>query len=97
MTSAALMKALRLLPRLGRVNVRERAGHQISNPLLARLPRSKRIMKMLAVVKEGTAKVINHHFGTGLLQNKDLETIRTMRRCAPGVEPGGAGAAPSAP
>jgi hypothetical protein len=62
MTGGALMKALRLLPRLGRVNVRERAGHQMSNPLLARLPRPKRTMKMLAVVKGGTARVINHHF-----------------------------------
>eukprot|EP00959_Pyramimonas_sp_CCMP1952_P242149 5061731-Pyramimonas_sp.AAC.1 len=69
----------------------------MSNPLLARLPRSERTMKMLAAVKGGTARVINHHFGAGLLQNEDQEPIRNMRRCAPGVERGGAGAAPSAP
>eukprot|EP00959_Pyramimonas_sp_CCMP1952_P341089 7145239-Pyramimonas_sp.AAC.1 len=97
MTGGALMKALRLLPRLGRVNVRERAGHQMSSPLLARLPRSVRAMKMLAVVKGGTARVINHRFGTGLLPNKGQYAIRNMGRCAPGVERGGAGAAPSAP
>eukprot|EP00959_Pyramimonas_sp_CCMP1952_P344576 7216904-Pyramimonas_sp.AAC.1 len=48
-TGGASMKALRLPPRLGRVNARECAGHQMSNPLLARLPRSKRATKMPAV------------------------------------------------
>ena len=52
-------RTLRLFRRLGRVNARERKGHDVSGPLMAKVPRSKRMLKMLAIVTKGTTKVIN--------------------------------------
>ena len=97
MSEDTLVKALRLFSRLGRVNARARGGHDVMDPLMSKIPRSKRILKMLAIVKKGSSKVISRHFGSGLLMNKNLDSTTQMRLCTPGADHNGGGKTPSAP
>ena len=97
MSEDTLIKALRLFSRLGRVNACERPGHDCMGPLMGKVPRAKRILKMLSVVAGVGRKVVNADFEQGLLMNKDVESLQQMRRCAPGIGRVGSSQAPAPP
>ena len=64
---------------------------------MSKMPRSKRILKMLDIVKKGKCRTINDDFGRGLTMNKNLASIQQMRNCVPGVGGGLSAEAPAAP
>ena len=97
LSEKTLIKALRLLSRLGRVNTCVRPGYDCMDSLMGKVSHSKRILKMLSVVDKGSRRVVNADFGEGLLMNKDLQSIQQMRRCVPGIDSRSGTQAPTPP
>ena len=60
----------------------------MADPFMSKVPRSKRMLKMLEVVERGQRRTINEDICRGLVVNKDLASLQHMRRPLPKLAAG---------